>query len=158
MKSAAVMVIDGVIRKPVSASPMTEGLLLYHGLSAVCALVLISDSPEWETEEWLLTTGLTAHASVVYTEPLDTRVMQVNRLKRMGYNLEMVVDPSPSNVLSLIREGYNCVQFIHAAYSIPAWRPDYEGSVRPWEDLAREVTAQAIAKRGDIRLTLEFEE
>lgn len=158
MKSAAVMVIDGVIRKPVSASPMTEGLLLYHGLTAACALILISDAPEWETEEWLLTTGLTAHAQVVYTTPSDSRLSQVNRLKNMGYNLEMVIDPSPSNILMLVRAGYNCMQFIHAAYSVPAWRPDYQGSVRPWEEMSREVTAQAIAKRGDSRLRVEFEE
>ena len=42
--------------------------------------------------------------------------------------------------------------FVHSHYSHPAWRPDTDPGVRPWDDIARQVADQARMKAADARL------
>lgn len=151
MKSAVAITVEGILMKPVSNSPMKSGLLLYHGLSAVATVILLTDYVEDNVlDNWLLLNGLASHAQVIYHG--QSRVMQVNKLRQQGYALELIFEPDPAVVAELIKEGYSCCNFIHAQYAVPSWRPDYESRVRPWDEIAEQVAYQAYMKAKDGRL------
>lgn len=152
MKSAVAITVEGIIMKPVSSAPMTAGLLLYHGLSSVATVILLTDYvSDGVLDNWLLLNGLTSHAQVVYQG--QSRVVQVNKLRQQGYALELIFEPDPTVVAALVREGYSCSHFIHAQYAVPSWRPDYEGSRRPWNEIAEQVAHQAYLRAKDGRLS-----
>lgn len=162
MKTSAGMVINGVLRKAVSGVPLTAGTLLYHALAPVTGLILLADAPEgnWqatsEMQDWLLINGFSQHADIAPGG--GTRIAQVNQLRARGYSLEFIIEPDPENAHKLIREGYSCLNFIHAQYSVPSWRPDYESDLRPWDDLAASVAHQARMKALDEKSRLRIPE
>jgi hypothetical protein len=163
MKSAVAMSLEGVMMKPVAQTPIPEGLLLYNGLCNVSALIIISGETEQGiVEDWLMTENLTAHANVVYPDKLqrrhtvpDTRLLQVNRLRHLGYAVDLVIVPEPDVAALLISEGYNSMVFLHAAYAVPSWRPDFRGPVQPWSELEKAVTDQARMRALDTRIEKE---
>jgi hypothetical protein len=160
------MQIEGVLMRPVAQSPISEGLLIYRGLASVAAVILISGETEQRViDGWLLTQNLTQHGQVIYPDKqmrhysvAENRVLQVNRLRAIGYALELVIVPEPDVAARLIEEGYNCLQFTHAAYAVPSWRPDYAGAVRPWDELSRQVADQARLRSVDERMEKENNE
>lgn len=160
MKSAIAIVFEGVLSKPVASIPIPEGLLLYQGLCEVSSVLLVSgETPKDELDSWLIHGNLTRHAHVLYPDNVirkvqgsQYRVWQANQLRAMGYAVDLIIEPDPANVAALLREGYNCLHFLHAQYSVPDWRPDYTGAIKSWEELSGMVANQARLRNEDNRL------
>lgn len=152
MKSSVAMVIEGVLLKPVSSSPIPQGLLLYRALVSVSSVVLVSnETSQAEMENWLLVNGITGYADL-FCQPGIYRLAQINRLRSQGRALDLVIEPDLENIYDLHMAGYDCLHFLTTSYAIPSWRPDYQHSVRPWEELASEIEASARMKAADTRL------
>lgn len=163
-----VIVAEGVLINPVAQTPIVLGKKLYRAFCATERVLLISgETPKDELEGWLFMEGMTGHAEVQYPDPIRDhgtgwenwghRVWQVNQLRKRGYDIEVIIEPDPQVCAHLLREGFNTMVFTHAAYAIPSWRPDYEGAVRPWDELASEVGIQAVLRERDKR-TSQMEE
>lgn len=160
-----VIVAEGVLINPVAQTPIVLGKKLYRAFCATERVLLISgETPKDELEGWLFMEGMTGHAEVQYPDPViniwnadEMRVWQVNQLRKRGYDIEVVIEPDPGNCAALLKAGFNTMVFTHAAYAIPSWRPDYEGAVRPWDELASEVGIQAVLRERDKR-TSQMEE
>lgn len=152
MKSSVAMAIEGVLLRPVSSSPILQGLLLYRALVSVSSVVLVSnETAQPEMEDWLLTNGITGYADL-YCQPGVYRLAQINKLRAQGRALDLVVEPSLENVYDLHMAGYDCLHFLTTSYAIPSWRPDYQHSVRPWDQVAEEIALTARMKAADARL------
>jgi hypothetical protein len=159
MKSAAAIVVDGVLRKPVGGTPIPQGVALYHGLCAAFNVVLVVehsvlDMPE--LQRFLDVEQLYSHGSVAYgirpgMSGAETRVRQAERLRNAGYALDLVVEPNPEVAAALYAAGFNVLHFMHAAYQRPDWRPDFEGGQRPWDELVAEQQRAAALRAADNR-------
>lgn len=149
------MTVEGILLQPVSSSPIPQGLLLYRALAVASAVILVSnETSEVELADWLLTNGLTGYAQLS-CDPGMLRLTQINRLRAQGYVLDLVVEPDLSNIYDLHMAGYHCLHFLHNAYALPSWRPDYQHTVRPWGEVAASIRATARMKAADARLSDE---
>lgn len=156
MKSAAAIVVDGVLRKPVGGTPIPQGIALYRGLCAAFNVVLLrSDTDDDGFEDFVVTEMLTGHSNVIpwvtTGEPVG-RVRQVGRLRGWGYAVDLVVEPDPRNCLYLYQAGFNVLHFLHAAYARPDWRPDFEGNRQPWEEMVAYAQQAAKLRAEDDRI------
>jgi hypothetical protein len=162
MRDAVVICAEGVLMKPISGTPIPGGMLLYHALCEQAAVIVVFDStPRVEAEAFLLDNNMTRHAQVVWADAGSYNIATNYRVQQMGklqsYAVTLVIDASPSNILALIKEGFTCMQYIHAEYARPEWRPDYEAEVVPWADMSRYVSEQKRAKFADARLGADWE-
>ena len=151
----SLIVVDGILRKLTGASPIPEGVRLYQSLAKTGSVVLLGTGPaDQHTLDWLDLHGCVHHDFVWWWPEADphARVDQVNRLRRRGYDIDLVVEPDPAAAAGLIGAGFNTMVFVHSQYSHPAWRPDTDPGVRPWDDIARQVADQARMKAADSRL------
>jgi hypothetical protein len=152
----ALIAIEGVLRKTMGGSPIPEGIRLYRALCATGQVVLLLD--DWkireQVEAWLELNGLVGHAFVSYAES-QTHLYLANRLRRQGYDIDMVVEPDPWMASEMIKRGYNTLLFTHSQYSHPDWRPDAGKGVQAWQDIVDETARQAILKAKDARLRAE---
>lgn len=158
-KSACVIIIDGVLRKIVSAAPIPAGLQIYHGLAETFQILLISDNDKKETDYWLRLENLDKHGVVIYADPVLMtlpvelrRERQVKAISARGFIVDLVIDPDPDVGRALSLAGYTILPFIHSAYAYPEWRPDYEGKVRSWDELSREVEQEIVLRNSDKRM------
>lgn len=161
VRSAVAIAAEGVLMKPVSGTPIPGGMLLYHALCENSAVIILFDStPYREAEAFLQDNNMTRHAQVVWGDNVPTgktnyRVQQMGKLQ--SYAVSLVIDSSPVNILALVKEGFTCMQYIHAEYARPEWRPDYEAEVVPWAEMSRYVATQQRAKHADARLDPDWE-
>lgn len=160
MKSAAAIVVDGVLRKPVGATPIPEGVALYHGLCSAFNVVLVVEHSVVDMAElqcFLDTEQLFSHGSVAYgirpgMSAPETRVRQAERLRNQGYALDLVVEPDPEVAAAVFAAGFHVLHFMHAAYQRPDWRPDFQGSQRPWDELVEQQQHLARLRAEDNRV------
>jgi hypothetical protein len=158
MKSAAAIVVDGVLRKPVGGTPIREGLSLYAGLCAAYNVVLLrTGEDDAEFDHFLVSENLYSHSNVfpwIITGGADdvTRSMQVSRIRNSGYAVELVVEPNPVIAAALLHAGFNVLHFMHAAYARPDWRPDFKSEQRPWDELVSEQQRVAKLRAADNRV------
>lgn len=152
MKTALVA-IEGVLRKTMGGSPVPEGIRLYQALCATGQVVLLLD--DWQAREqvtdWLELNGLVKHAFVDCADGA-THVYLANRLRRGGYDIDMVVEPDPWMASELIKRGYNTLLFTHSQYAHPDWRPDAGKGIQSWQEIVDETAKQAIMRANDGRL------
>lgn len=147
----ALIAVDGVLRKTMG-SPIPEGIRLYQALAATGQVVLLYDAREREqTDEWLELNGLVKHAFTDYADGA-TRLYLANRLRRQGYEIDMVVEPDPWLASKMIQAGYNTLLFTHAQYTQPGWRPDAGKGIQSWQEIVDETARQAVLKAADERL------
>lgn len=153
MKTHVIMV-NGVLRKPVGGAVIPEGADLYRGLAAVGGVIpVLHDTRDGQVDEvrdWLELHGM-IHHPFVSTEG----VMAAHKLRLDGYDLGLIVVAMPEEAMFHIRAGLNTLLFTHAQYAMPTWRPDSERGVRPWADIIDEASALAAMKAKDARLRSE---
>lgn len=140
--------------KSVGGTPIPEGLMIYNAFSLVSSVTLLSrETHQDELEDWLLVNGYTQHAGLLcgFGDITVSAVSQVNSLRASGYSVNLVIDPEPGNILALCSAGYNTMQFVHALYAVPSWRPDYEGAYSPWAEVAETVSRIRKQKAQDRR-------
>ena len=155
--NTALIVIDGVLRKTMGGQPIPEGIRLYRSLVMTGEVVLLADDTEpARTLDWLDLAGLVKHAFVQWPwVPRANLADRANELRRDGYGVDLVVTPSPADVMILMEAGLNTLLFTHAQYAHPEWRPDTTKGVRPWYDITTQVATAARLKAADERLAGE---
>lgn len=145
--------IDGVLRKLMGGSPIAEGIRLYRSLATTGQIVLLLD--DWKEREqltdWLELNGLNKHAFVDCAEG-GSRLYLANRLRRGGYDIDMIIEPDPYLAQEMIKQGYNTMLFTHSRYTQPGWRPDAGKGVQPWAEITQQVATDAKMKAADERL------
>ena len=145
MKISAIAV-DGVLRKLVGGSPIPEGIRLYRSLVSTGRVVFLTDgSADDLVADWLELNGCTGRDFIA-------RLDGVHRLRRQGYDIDLVVVPDPLLAAELIATGLNVLLFTHAKYAQPSWRPDAPQGVRPWDEITHQVAQLARMKAADERL------
>lgn len=159
MASTAIITLEGVIQKNVSYAPIPVGLVLYHALASSFNVVIVSDSEKKEVEYWLDLEGLNKHGTVVCNDfsmaelpSYKRRLRQVNSLRARQFAIDLVVEPDPVCAAALLSAGYTVLNFLHYAYALPQWRPDFEPKVKPWEELEKEAIEGALLRAKDARL------
>jgi hypothetical protein len=114
--------IDGVVRKLMGGAPIAEGIRLYRSLATTGQVVLLLD--DWKIREqvndWLELNGLVQHAFLDYAEG-QSHLYLANRLRRQGYEIDMVVEPDPWMASEMIKSGLNTLLFTHRR--VPVVRP-----------------------------------
>lgn len=153
--SAAILAIDGVLRRLTGGIPIPEGARLYHALAASGRVVLFDDDFDHDrTSAWLELHGFARHDFVDWSNG-TTHSIRANQLRRNGYHIDMVVEPDPAQAALLIRAGLNTLLFVHAQYAHPSWRPDDQAGVQAWAEITELTTRQAHLKAVDERLANE---
>jgi hypothetical protein len=157
--NTAVITLEGVLQKNVSYAPIPVGLSLYHSLTSVFNVVLVSDGEQKEVSQWLDLEGLNKHGTVVYSDfildqkiPQERRLAQVKGLHTRGFAVTVVVEPDPIVASFLLANGYSVLNFLHSEYALPQWRPDYERQQKPWAQIVEEVNTQAELRAIDYRM------
>lgn len=147
----AMIVVDGVLRKVMGGSPIEAGRRLYVSLANTGRIVLVSDLMSEDQEElsdWLTFNGFVQHDFVAWSPVVDA----ATRLRREGYDLDLVALADPAEAARLIASGLNTMLVTHAQYAHPRWRPDAERGVQPWDDITKQVADAARLKAADKRL------
>lgn len=157
MSATAVIVVEGVLRQQVGDGTIPSGIRLYSGLSQIMKVALISDDDEESVKRWLRLNGLKDHPQLVARAPMDHPDATVKRLKQLGVlrsfgcNIEFVVEPDPAVATVLLEHGFPVFAALHPQYSRPEFRPDFEGTVVPWDSLVAEVDRQREQRASDER-------
>jgi hypothetical protein len=150
--SVSLIAIDGVLRKAVGGALIPEGRRLYESLAFTGQVVLLYDAREREqTADWLELHGCNRHAFTDFADGA-TRLYLANRLRRQGYDIDLVVEPDPLMAQEMIKAGYNTLLVTHAKYTQPGWRPDADTGVRAWSSIVDETAKLAKMKAEDARL------
>lgn len=143
--------------KPVASTIIPLGAQLYHAFRSVSQVLLISnETPVDQLEQWLWMEQISGYAEIcppddIMREQENYRLWQVNQLRKKGYNVELVVEPDPVTCSVLLANGYSVLNFLHALYALPAWRPDFEHTVKPWDELSHQVATLAAMRAADKR-------
>lgn len=164
--NAAVITVEGVLQKVVTYAPIPSGICLYHGLSSVYNVLLVTDSDDEKyMEHWLDLENLNKHGTIIYNDsilatqtPEERRLSQVNILRSRGFAIDMVVEPDPRVAARLLGSGLTVLNYIHSSYALPQWRPDYERKIKPWEEISKEMDLLTLLKAQDARLREEEDE
>lgn len=152
--STSVVVIDGVLRKLVGGAPIPEGVRLFRSLLSTGRVVLLGDvEPGGPAQilDWLELNGCTGHDFVDYALG-QTHLYMLNRLRRQGYDIDLVVEPDPRMAQEIIKGGYNTLLYTHSQYAHPSWRPDAAKGVQPWGEIVDLTAKLARLKAADERL------
>lgn len=142
--SSVVITVEGVLKKHVTSAPIPVGIALYHGLANTFNLLLVTDSSQKEIDRWCALEGLNRHAAVEVNEGIVSnfdyefrKLQQVQNLRNRGYSVDLVIEPNPEAAAKLLIHGFNVMNFIHADYALPQWRPDYEHKPRAWDAIEK---------------------
>lgn len=146
---AAVMVVEGILRTPTGEGHYDTGWSLYQALAKNSRLYLLSHS--WTEEQcalWLAKRHLHGHINYLHQAVPGPagRLEALDRLR--SWRIGLVLEPDPSCAAAELWAGWNTALITHAAYTQPQWRPDYDASPRPWDDLS-----EAIERQTALRLT-----
>lgn len=162
MRTVAV-VLDGVLRKPLDREALDQGArLLFHSLSEHYRIVVLGgeESAKERDRVWLASNQLVryVHFDTIIPEdgdvvvqpdgsPMSTsRFNQIMRLRTEGWHFDFLVVPDPELAKDVYAAGMPVLLYLHPTYTSPSFRPDYEGGIRSWDDLVREVEFQVKVK------------
>lgn len=150
--NTTVITIDGVLRKTMGGQLVPEGRRLYVALASMGHVILVADGQaDDQVTDWLELNGCVSH-DFVWWKPLHHgRAEHINRLRRNGYAIDMVIVANPQAAAELIEAGFNTMLFIHSAYAQPSWRPDAPKGVRAWDDVVTAAVRQAKLQAADER-------
>lgn len=158
-RNSITITVEGVLQKVVSYAPIPSGINIYHGLATVYQVILLSDYPENEVTRWLKLEGLNKHGVCLYSDslkeypgPAVRRVAQVNDLRSRGFSIDFCIEPDPVVAAALIYSGVSVMNYLHASYALPQWRPDYDTTPRPWSSIEKEMSDTRLLQSRDIKL------
>jgi hypothetical protein len=159
MTPIAVIAVDGVLRDEASSSPIPVGRRLYDTLANSYRLFLVEDEPV--DPLWLLIDGFVTHQTVINRLPEDPgdkvirRIRQLERIRGMGGNVEILVDPDPLVAAAVTRLGVICLHYVDPPYARPEFHPAFTDGPTPWNQMVEELEQQKIMRAHDTRM---FEE
>lgn len=146
MKSAVAIVVDGVLRKA-DHQPIPEGVRLYRMLVEQTNLVLLATGYDEDYRQgvfhFLHSEGLSGHSKLVLPNPIakdhvDARCIQAVHLRNSGMALDYIVEPDLNCAAWLLDLGFNVMQFHHAKYIRPDWKPGTTPAITPWAEMIAE--------------------
>lgn len=141
------MVVEGILRTPEGEGHYDTGWALYQALAKNSRLYLLSET--WTEEQsalWLAKRQLTGHLGYLH-QTLPRAAGRLEALSRIrSWHIGLVMEPNPAIAAALLRAGWNTAVITHSAYSQPQWRPDYDGTPRPWDLLTEEVERQTALR------------
>jgi hypothetical protein len=140
--SVALIHADGVLRKLVGGYFIQEGVRLAQGLAANGEVYIVTTGEKDLLDQWLYTeTGSRWWSE---SEGLSDSLVATARNLRghRQFAIDLVVTADPEESAELVAVGFNVLQFTHAEFARPDWRPDYDGAIRPWETLSKQVADQ----------------
>ena len=157
----AVLPVEGVLRKLVGGALIPEGMRLYKALSHNGQIVLLTDTSEKAPyaealDNWLIQEGFVFHSELIHCGD-RTRTQIMHSLRSKHYDIDMVIEPDPGVAGELVQRGFNTLQFTHAVYAHPDWRPDADRKLRSWDSLAEQVATQARLNAEDSRMARKEE-
>lgn len=144
-------VLDGVLRRLSDMNAMNNnGLVLFEGLKPFGRITFLLDGHPRDrelAEHFLKINRITGHIGLdVAVESdgvgvVERRLAQINRLRRSG-PINFVIEPDPKVAAALLAAGLPALLYLHPQFTVPSWRPDYNGALRPWDDLVTETDRQ----------------
>lgn len=157
MRTVAIA-LDGVLRKPLDVEAQDFGAsLLYGALRDVFRVVVLGTDDPVKDEHFLTINGLVKYVKIEPVRPEDGKDIatqkraQIKRLRAEGFRFEFVIVPDPDLATDLYRIGIPVLLYLHPTYSAESFRPDYEGGLRPWNELEAEVEFQRMARAEQVR-------
>jgi hypothetical protein len=159
--SIAVIAIDGVIRGR-GDMPIAAGIKLWQALASSYEMAVIADGDSARTSQWMgqnhlnFWLGGTNDAGLEAMDIGEKRLAQLTRLRANGMtNIELLIDSNPMSIEKVFSKGINCLLFVAPRYAEPNHRPDYDGTVKPWKSLVKEMDWQDEMYENDPRLAME---
>lgn len=151
-----VMVVEGVLRNSGTDAQFETGWALYQSLVPNSRLFLMSH--EWtapEMDVWLQRRHLTGHLDYLHC-PIPGPAGRIDALARIkSWRVNLVIEPDPACAALELAEGWNTLLHTHAAYTRPEWRPDYQGTPRPWDQMVEGIEKNQLLHAADTRLREE---
>lgn len=152
MRAVAIS-LEGVLRKPLDVEAQDFGAsLLFASLVENFRVVVLGTGDTARDEHFLAINGMTRYVKIEPIRPEDglgvreQQRAQVRRLRAEGFKFEFVVVPDPELARDLYADGLPVLMYLHPTFSARSFRPDYEGGLRPWNELSAEVQFQLDAK------------
>lgn len=152
MRTVAIA-LDGVLRKPLDVEAQDFGAsLLFASLVDHFRVVVLGTDNLERDEHFLAINGLVRYVKIESLRPEDgegvaaQKRAQIDRLRAEGFRFEFVLVPDPELAYHLYVEGVPVLLYLHPTFSAKAFRPDYDGGIRPWNELAEEVQFQLNVK------------
>lgn len=119
-------------------------------------LVLVSSEPTDKVKHWAKTNGMAAWNDVQGDEP---SLVEAAIVKRDHYGgVDMVLTGDPTEVRGLLLQGFRVLSLGTPVYMRDEHRPDYEGTVRPWDEVAAQHTGDLELHEDDPRRADEPED
>jgi hypothetical protein len=150
---AIAIALDGVLRKPLDVEAQDFGAyLLYASMVDHFRIVILGTDQPDKDEHFLTVNGLTRYVKIESIRPEDgltdgdRKRTQLERLRAEGFTFEFVVLPDPDLAKDVYASGVPVLLYLHPTFSARSFRPDYDGGIRPWNDLRAEVEFQLSAK------------
>lgn len=143
------MVLEGLLRAPGGEAHYDTGWSLYQALAKNTRLYLLSHTwSEADSRMWLAKRQLRGHINYIHqTDPGPAGRLDALERAR-SWHIGLVLEPDPTCAAAELQAGWNTAVVTHAAYTQPSWRPDYDRSPRPWDDLTN-----AIERQTELRIT-----
>lgn len=149
---SVVITVEGVLRKNTDGQEIPLGVDWVRTLASLRdgLRIFLTERDPADTEVWLAAKGITFDLVVRKTGDRLTQMRDL--LFHWGYVVDYCVEPDPAIVVQLLREGYTVLGFFHPYYAKPEWRPDYDETVRPWDDLVRQAREDSTRHANDGRI------
>lgn len=160
MRTIAITV-DGVLRAEVGQTMIPAGKFMTLALADDFNIALLLDDDKINhLEGWLLSEGFPITRYLLGKEVGDPdggqgRALQLQRLATMGCAIEAVIEPDPEISAHLMGQGYTVLHYMHPTYSRPEFRPDWDGSIRPWDQIEAEAIRLRALRAADARIRAE---
>ena len=143
--------LDGVLRRINDAQSVDpNGRLLFEGVKGLGRVTFLADGFTRDRkfiEHFLKFHRISEYVDIdisVLSDGPDTvsrRLTQLNRLRRTG-PVTFMVEPDPEIAAALMAQGVPTLLYLHPQFTVPSWRPDFSGRLRPWDDLVAETERQ----------------
>jgi hypothetical protein len=165
MAGTCVIELEGVLCKgtPPNAPPVWAGLQVYHALATQFRLVVDSAHDDvTDIEHWLKVNSLARHTLVLQRDvgdpqdALGVREAHLAEWRSQGFDIALWLTSDPRVAASMMRAGITAVLFAHPQYARPEHRPDHESTLRPWDEIEEEVTAQLALREQTPRVDAEM--
>lgn len=150
---AVAIALEGVLRKPLDVEAQDFGAgLLYASLVDNFRVVVLGTEDMQRDEHFLAVNGLGRYVKIEPLReedgptPMDQERQRLRRLRQEGFRFEFVVVPDPELAYHLYVDGVPVLMYLHPTFSAKSFRPDYDGGIRPWNELAEEVEFQRDAR------------
>jgi hypothetical protein len=143
--------------------PLTEGIRFVAAMRSAYKIILSSlDKGEAEVKFWLELNGLRRGEvfegisfwdhDLLDQDSAGVRLEHLQRLRRSGGSVDLVVDSDPRVVAAAVREGAHGLLWASPVYVRPEMRHGKVYVPQPWAEVEAETERQLYLKRTDPRL------